>query len=50
MTFSIKIQIFSQKKKKNTDMVFRDEKDVFMHQISDMFLRDVKMIYLCKKI
>ena len=27
MTFSIKIQIFSQKKKKNTDMVFRDEKE-----------------------
>ena len=28
---------------------FRDEKDVFMHQILDMFLRDIKKIYLCKE-
>ena len=28
---------------------FRDEKDEFMHEISDLFLRDVKKIYLCKE-
>ena len=30
-------------------MFFRDEKDVSMHEISYLFLRDVKKIYLCKE-